>query len=211
MNSKKFFFILVLFMGAFCFSSFAQKCKRCNGYGSIMLNSPSVSHFGVPRKTGDCSICGHAVFQGERHQHEICPRCNGTGKESRNNPNSNNDKDYDGYDGVLTPGEYFTVEALAKMLFIGKTESRKCSTCNGTGHCPGPGLHHYGNFSALLDLDSPTPQYCPLCGGWGNCPNTNCIDGIEYFTRPLTELEKAEISNEIKYIYDNAYKREYGH
>lgn len=204
---KKKSFVLICLFFVFCIPSFGQKCSRCNGRGIILQDPAPVSHYGVGRKVGDCQICGRALFSDESHKHVVCPSCNGTGKYSTSN-SSGGYSSNDHYDGILTPQEYFQVESLAKILFTGKTEMRQCQTCHGTGKCPSPGLHHYGNMYDLLDLNAPTPQYCPLCGGWGTCPNRNCVNGFESYTRPCTENEKNEISSQIRSIYENAYRRE---
>lgn len=201
----------MLFMSIAWTSASAQTCPKCQGRGQVMVDPPPVSHFGVSRKVGDCTICGHTIFQGERHRHTTCPSCNGSGKRSghSNSRSSYDDDSAEEYDPALTPAEQLRIEELAKVLFAGKTETRTCQTCNGTGRCPGPGVHHYGNVAAdVLDINSPMPSYCPLCGGMGDCPNRNCVNGTETYTRSLTDSEKEEISGQIKSIYDNAHRRE---
>lgn len=210
---QKCIFLVLLFMFLVSTPCFAQTCPRCSGYGQILVEGPQISHYGVPTKISDCEICGHAIFESERHHHKVCPRCNGTGKYSKGSNRSSSDENYsdDDYDNILTPVESERVTELMKMLSEGKTEIRECETCHGTGNCPGPGPHHYGNMAAdVLDLNSPMPSYCPLCGGMGYCPNNKCVNGQVGYTIPCTESEKEEINNEIKLIMNNAMKREYG-
>ena len=207
---RKCIFLVLLFSLLVCTSGFAQTCTRCNGYGQILMEAPPVSHFGVSRKTGDCEICGHAIFQNERHRHKICPRCNGTGKRSSRSSSSSSDEGYsnDDYENILYPAEADRVTELMKMLSNGKTEIGECETCHGTGRCP----MQSGHYSAgeILDVTGPMPSICPLCGGGGYCPNYKCVNGQVAYTRPCTESEKEEINNEIKLIMDIAMKREYG-
>lgn len=148
---------------------------------------------------------------------EICRRCYGSGKvdyadskmpdNSHGSSNSNND--VSGYDGTLTPEEYFQVEGLMQLMLQGVTEYRVCDVCKGTSQCPGPGLHRYGNIVGLLDFDAPMPSYCVRCGGLGRCPD-NCIDGKVAYTRPMTESEKEVYAKRIREIYENARNRQNG-
>jgi len=191
---------------------FSQTCSRCRGTGKVDYAYSKVSGFGLGWVYVKCPQCGQTVDinggnGGHSHKH-TCPSCVGTGRlSSRSHSGSSNDT----YDGVLTVEEYLLVEQLAKQLFSGVTELKECHVCHGTGKCPGQGLHHYGNMSAMLDFNSVTPQYCPLCSGWGTCPNNKRVNGQESVTRQLTSSERDEIYRQIQMIYNNAYKREGGH
>lgn len=205
----------ILLISSFAFS---QSCMRCNARGKINFADSKVAGYGHGPVYMKCPVCSESINinGGPAHYHP-CPSCKGTGRisgsslgTSSTSGGHNGSSSVGGYDGTLTPDEYFMVEELYKAIFQGVTESRTCTVCNGTNRCPGTGAHHYGNMSGFWNIDAPMPVYCFQCGGWGDCPNKNCLNGTEFYTRQLTESEKAEYYRRIQEIYDNAWKREYG-
>ncbi len=154
-----------------CYTHRGGDCYSCKGVGKVQ-------HY-VCRGTGVCQGCmGKRFF--------VCPGCGGTGKVTVQDTHVVRCPDcggnYDNCPTCLGFGwvRYVTKEVVAHST-CGGTGYLVCSTCYGSGKCPG-----CGGTGIVTCSDCRGTGICQFCRGKGvkTCPTCN---GNRYVTCPVCE------------------------
>lgn len=205
MREKKCFLVLMVIMSVFAMRAFSQTCQRCRGYGQINIGGKTAG-YGLGYVIGECTVCGHAIFNNESHHHQTCPSCGGTGKQSSSSRQSasSNNSDSQSYssehwDG-LTTEEWLYMRELIKESVRPNVSVVECSTCHGKGTtpcmtCNGRGVWNGRECPSCLGIYP--NEYCRTCKGVGKVQVKS----------PKTEEEKRRIAAEIQRLTEVAISR----
>lgn len=202
---KKYLFFTLILLSVISMTTYAQKCPRCRGYGQINTSGKTAG-YGLGYVIGECTVCGHAIFNNESHHHQTCPSCGGTGKQSSSShqsasSNNNGSQSYPGeqWDG-LTTDEWLYMKELIKESVRPNVSVVECSTCHGKGTtpcmtCNGRGVWNGRECPSCLGIYP--NEYCRTCKGVGKVQ----------IKSPKTEEEKRRIAAEIQRLNEVAISR----